>query len=347
MTGLALAGGGARGAYQIGVYMALKKCHIKIDGYAGTSIGAFNAAMLAAKRDKELLLFWQTVNIGLLLGLSEEYLKEINNKKINIETLKESINYVKNIILNKGFSTSKLKALLEELDIKKTLYASEKDFGLVTVNASELKPLYLFKEDIKPNLLNDYILASCYLPIFKMEKIVDDKFYLDGGFYDNMPVNSLLKRGYNQVYAVDLKAIGIKKKYLDKEKVIVIRPSRSLGSILTLNQEKINNNIKLGYYDGMKVLKKLDGYKYIFKKRNDWYYKFLLREVNKKMLGDMKKFFGTKDSKKLIIKALEYVMTKEKYDYYHIYAPYEVINKIKKSSNNYGVYRFIKYLKII
>ena len=43
MIGLALAGGGVRGAYQIGVYLALKKSHIKIDGFVGTSIGAFNA----------------------------------------------------------------------------------------------------------------------------------------------------------------------------------------------------------------------------------------------------------------------------------------------------------------
>ena len=56
-VGLALAGGGVRGAYQIGVYQALKKQHIRIDGFVGTSIGSFNAAMLASGRDKELLKF--------------------------------------------------------------------------------------------------------------------------------------------------------------------------------------------------------------------------------------------------------------------------------------------------
>ena len=76
MTGLALAGGGARGAYQIGVYFALKKCHIKIDGFVGTSIGAFNAAMLASGRDKELLKFWQNVNVAMLLGLSDTLIAE-------------------------------------------------------------------------------------------------------------------------------------------------------------------------------------------------------------------------------------------------------------------------------
>ena len=40
MVGLALAGGGVKGSYQIGAYMAFKKCHIKFDGVCGTSIGS-------------------------------------------------------------------------------------------------------------------------------------------------------------------------------------------------------------------------------------------------------------------------------------------------------------------
>ena len=55
MVGLALAGGGVKGSYQIGAYMAFKKCHIKFDGVCGTSIGSFNAAMIAAGREEELL----------------------------------------------------------------------------------------------------------------------------------------------------------------------------------------------------------------------------------------------------------------------------------------------------
>ena len=53
--GLVLAGGGAKGAYQIGAFKALKE--LKIDKYisvlAGTSIGALNA-MLLMQDDLEL-----------------------------------------------------------------------------------------------------------------------------------------------------------------------------------------------------------------------------------------------------------------------------------------------------
>ena len=58
MVGLSLAGGGVKGSYQIGAYMAFKKCHIKFDGITGTSIGSFNAAMLTSGMEKELLDFW-------------------------------------------------------------------------------------------------------------------------------------------------------------------------------------------------------------------------------------------------------------------------------------------------
>ena len=46
---LVLSGGGSKGSYQIGVYKALKKMHIKIDIITGTSIGAINGALFTEK----------------------------------------------------------------------------------------------------------------------------------------------------------------------------------------------------------------------------------------------------------------------------------------------------------
>ncbi|MBQ6088299.1 MAG: patatin-like phospholipase family protein, partial [Firmicutes bacterium] len=45
-TALVLGGGGSRGAYQIGVWQALKELGIRIDMVYGTSVGAINAAMV-------------------------------------------------------------------------------------------------------------------------------------------------------------------------------------------------------------------------------------------------------------------------------------------------------------
>ena len=45
--GLVLEGGGAKGAYQIGAWKALKEAGIHIKGIAGTSVGALNGALIA------------------------------------------------------------------------------------------------------------------------------------------------------------------------------------------------------------------------------------------------------------------------------------------------------------
>ena len=44
--GLVLEGGGAKGAYQIGAWKALKEAGVKIKGVAGTSVGALNGALI-------------------------------------------------------------------------------------------------------------------------------------------------------------------------------------------------------------------------------------------------------------------------------------------------------------
>lgn len=47
-TGLVLSGGGAKGAYHVGVLKALNELDIKVDAIAGASIGALNGAILAS-----------------------------------------------------------------------------------------------------------------------------------------------------------------------------------------------------------------------------------------------------------------------------------------------------------
>lgn len=347
MIGLSLAGGGVRGAYQVGAYYAFKKCHIKFNGFVGTSIGAFNAAMLAAGKDKELLEFWQNVDVGKICGFRPEYIEKLNNQHKSNNVFYHLFQNIKDIIVNKGFSTEGLEEVLEKIDLEQDLRKSKKDFGLVTVRAKDFKALYKFKEDIPKGKLNDYIIASCYLPLFKMEKIIDDTYYLDGGFYDNSPTNMLLDKGYEKVYVVELSAVGVKRKVKDKDKVIVIKPSRNLKSILNTNIDDIRYNIKLGYYDTMRVLKHFDGSTYIFKSFNNWLYSFLMRKVDNKVLKEVERLFGTEDPRTLVIKSLEHVMRLGRYEYANIYNPLSVIKEIQKQKQKYGVYKFINQLKLL
>ena len=348
MIGLALSGGGTRGSYQVGVYFALRKCHIKFDGYVGTSIGSFNAAMLAAGEAKKLKRFWETVNVGKLIGFSDEYIAKLGHNKSN-NLIEHLINNSQEFIKNKGFKTDGLYQILKELNLEDKIRNRQVDYGLVTVKAKGFEAVYKFIEDIPKGKLNDYILASCYLPVFKMQTIIDNDYYLDGGFKDNNPIKMLIDKDYDKIYVVDLHAIGIKKKIeaKDQKKLVVINPSHNLKSILNTNNEDFKYNIKLGYYDTLKLVKKLDGNKYIFVKYREEFYKHLIRKVKKQTLKEMEMLLSTKNPKLLVLRALEMGMKLDNYSYLKIYSPIKVIRNLRKNKKRKGIYKFIKELRIL
>ena len=65
---LVLQGGGALGAYQVGVYQALHEAGVEPDWVIGTSIGAINAGIIAGSKPGDrldrLTEFWRRVEHG-------------------------------------------------------------------------------------------------------------------------------------------------------------------------------------------------------------------------------------------------------------------------------------------
>ena len=351
MIGLALEGGGTKGCYQIGAYYAMKDCGIKFDGFCGTSIGSFNSAMLACGKEEELLEFWQNVNIATVLGFDPNYIKKINKREIDLNFFKMSIKGALRMLKNRGVDTAGLEKVLQEHVNESELRNSQKDYGLCTVKVNKLKPCYLFKEEMKPGSIHDYILASCFLPLFRMKKTANNEYYIDGGFYDNSPVNMLIDKGYTKVYVVRVNiglSINITRKLKKDIDVTYIKPSRSVGTILELNDEKVHDNIQMGYYDTLRILRHLDGFVYTFHRKKDWYFDWIIRSVDERKLRRVKNFFHTKNNKDTIIKALEYIMEKEKIYYYQIYKLPKVLHFVKKHyKKNHFVYDFIRELRFL
>ena len=127
-----------------------------------------------------------------------------------------------------------------------------------------MQPEFIQKKNFGDDIV-DYVLASaCCYPAFQKTEIKGDE-YIDGGVYDNMPINMAIEMGAK----VDLEAIGIKQdvKY-DNVKITYIRPKNDIGSFLVFDKKLAMKGIKYGYYDTMKVYKKLDGEKYTFKLGN-------------------------------------------------------------------------------
>ena len=218
MRALVLSGGGSKGSYEIGVWKALRKLHIKFDIVTGTSIGALNGALIT------------------------------------------------NFLKNGGMDVKEIENIIDKTVNRKKFYNSKINYGLVTFNLSKAQAIEIEKKDIKEEKLVDYLMASatCY-PAFKKKDIEGLKF-IDGGIYDNMPINLALKMNASEIVAVDLRAPGMKKTPKKKVPTTIITPNNKLTNFLNFYEEGTARNIKFGYNDTMKVYNKLEGKEYTFKK---------------------------------------------------------------------------------
>ena len=349
MIGLALQGGGARGSYQIGAYLALKQARIKFDGVCGTSIGAFNGAMIASGKERELLKFWENISVGEILGFNPRYIAKKLKDEHDLDYLKLKFENFLEIIKSRGISIEGLKEVLKNNVDKEALMNSKMDYGICTIRLPHLKPLYIYKEEMHKEKIDDYILASCYLPCFKMEKKIDSHYYIDGGFCDNTPLNMLIEKGYKKIYVIELNPlINRKRKLIQKIEMIKITPKRSLGGVVIYDNKNIRENIKMGYYDALRVVKKLDGHYYCFKKKPKFLYCWLTRKINRKKIHHIMGFFNAKTEKEAIIKSLEYVMRRENIDYYQVYNPLKMLKKLQKeTTKKHFVYEFIQEMKFL
>lgn len=272
MYGVALEGGGMKGAYHIGAVKALIESGYEIGGYVGTSIGSFNAAVLAQGDFEKLYNKWYNASTSLGIDLKEAELNKLFNKKIDITGVKYWAKFFSDSIANKGIDTSKLKALYDEFIDEERLRKSNIDYGLVTVSLTDKKPVYLYKEDIPEGLVSNYVLASSYLPVFKQDKILkDDKFYIDGGFYDNCPITLLKKKGYTDIIEIKTKALGVSRR-VDRKglNITTISPSKELGGIIFSDNKIVRTSIKMGYFDALRAIKGYIGDKfYVIPENNE------------------------------------------------------------------------------
>ena len=263
--GLVLAGGGTKGAYEVGAWKALKELEIDISAIVGTSIGAINGALFLQDDYDKVLELYDNIRFEDLVKISEE------NKMSegNIFSTENIIKFTKEFTRNRGLENAPMRDLMEKyIDIDK-VYNSKIDYGMVTTSIDmKNKSLEVFKEDINKEELYEYILASACFPIFKPQKI-GDKQYLDGGMHDNVPVNMLLNKGYKNIIVIDISNGGISRRLQNKDAYIkIIKPNEDLCGPFDFDKNRIKKNMKMGYLDTMKSFNKLQGHYYYFDKKD-------------------------------------------------------------------------------
>ncbi len=367
MYGLVLEGGGAKGSYQAGAYQALREMDIEIGGVAGTSIGAINAALIIQDNWDKAYELWYNMNLSKLFDLDEKVLKEIKNLNFNQNNLGYIYQRFKNLLNNRGIELTKIKNLLTENIDEDCIRRSEKDFAIVTINLSKMEPRELYIEDIPKGKLIDYLIASSYLPTFKMET-VDGSLYLDGGFYDNLPINVLASKGYEEIIAIRTFASGRIREVKNKDlNITYITPNEDLGGIFDFEQENIRHNMDLGYYNTLKVFKKLKGNNYYIdiEKKGDsdrTYLEFFLK-LNQEQLKGIGKILNIKNPcqyriifekviprlvillgldeksnyEEIVLSLLEYAAQKFEVEKYKVYKFDEIIKEISKKANKQEV----------
>ena len=255
-TAVVLSGGGAKGSYQLGVWKALRELHIKYDIVTGTSIGAINGVLMCEKSYFKAKRIWRKLNLEYLFNELPK-----SNKDIDILKL-----FGGNFIKNGGMDIKKIETIIEKNVNKRKFYNSKIDFGLITYNFTTKKPLILSKNKIPSDKLTDYLMASatCF-PAFKMKEIDGDK-YIDGGYYDNLPIELAIKLGAEFLIIVDLGSPGFKKRPSKNIDSILIKPKNNISFFLNFDEKAAKINVKFGYNDTLKAFKKLDGNKFTFKK---------------------------------------------------------------------------------
>ncbi len=277
--GLVLEGGGARGAYQIGAWKALVETGVKINAVAGTSVGALNGALICMGDVEKAEKIWREITYSSVMDVDDTWMEEFMGREISIrEIVPEVIRHMS----DGGVDITPLRQLIEENIDEKKIRESGVEFCLLTFSLSKMKELDVSISEIPEGLLADYLLASAYLLGFKNEKLHGQK-YLDGGIVNNVPTNSLIKRGYDDLIQVRIYGPGRKPRVKPTENTMLyeIAPNVKLGSIIEFDSKRSRHNMRVGYFDAKRMIYGLIGrIYYIEQTREEWYYEKILEELS-------------------------------------------------------------------
>ena len=218
---LVLAGGGARGSYQVGVWKALMELDWHPQIITGTSVGSLNGAMFVLDLYEVARDMWLTIRSKDVMELPEE--------NADLSALHS---FLRSVVKAGGMDVSPLEEIVERVLDEDALRRANIRFGLVTVEQRGLKARELTLDEIPQGRVKDYLMASaaCF-PALRAREIDGVKF-LDGGYSDNMPTGLAKKMGADELVCVDLEGVGITRPNLTGLPTTMVRSYWELGDTL-------------------------------------------------------------------------------------------------------------------
>ncbi|MBO0455201.1 patatin-like phospholipase family protein [Enterococcus hulanensis] len=289
-TGLVLGGGGARGAYQIGVWKALLEKDIQFEVITGTSVGGLNGALIAQGDYNQALALWEEIETDKVLDITFKEVEELDFSA-QVDQLRT---FIRTSLQQRGVSSEPLRRLLEERLEAQKIHAGC-PFYVVTTKVPVFQEIVVPIHKCPEEDIIDWLLASsAFFPMMAMAKIKGE-LYVDGGYRNNLPVDVALQTPITELIVVDVHGPGFDKKYRlpDETAELVLASPWSLGDLLLFQSDRSSENIDLGYLETKRAFGELQGYRYFFSRRADFEVitKAFFRYLQNKLAVDMKALY--------------------------------------------------------
>lgn len=265
--GLVLGGGGAKGAYQIGVLRALKEYKLlkHVNCISATSIGALNSMKVLDNDIDGAIEIWSNVSKDIALSKSS-WTSKIRTKSIFsregfIKLANEKINFEK-------VSKSKIECYIVATPLTKKIKDAPTEFK---VNGKS-------KDEIM-----SYLLASSAIPIVFEPVVINGIKYMDGFGVSNTPVETLKNKGCNIIFVIPLKESSDAWLYSDENTLIIDFVSDTnigglKGGTLDFDSFRAKERMDIGYKSAKALISKLIKERVIGVR---WYQKLLVKFKNR------------------------------------------------------------------
>ncbi len=238
--GLVLSGGGAKGAYQIGVWQAMQECGLgdAIAGTSGASIGALNAVLFAAGNIEKAVQAWKKVKLLTVFDMEWSMIDGIEGFALR----EGMINLIRNYV--------------DYDKVKEYPYSVFCSIARIIAKEQYVCEYYNVK-GVSEEKLEQVLAASSAMPVIYEAVMIDGAMYRDGGLCDNLPIRPLYEEGYRKMILIglDKDQKRLEKKFPDVE-FWSVYPSHSLGDLdgtLNFRPDFISFCMKLGYRDGKRM----------------------------------------------------------------------------------------------
>ena len=245
--GIVLAGGGGKGAYEIGALMALKELGVldRTVAVSGNSIGSVNMALLAGGDLEKARELWENIDPLDFLDFDENGF-DVTRQGDGIFSREGLIKLMRSAVdLNK----------MSESQVKYFITACTKnDLGETVVG-------YSLQNGKPAEVIEQYVLASSAIPVIYDSVRVEGLNWFDGGFVDNTPIKPLYDEGIRDIIVISLdNHYKGDDTQFPEAKMYNIIPSHTLeiGTVLgTADLSKVNSAYrwKLGYLDAKAYMK--------------------------------------------------------------------------------------------